>query len=415
MTEYFQRLMTEATQLTHAGQLQEATLAIQRALRGDGPEVFGTKDQAAAPVASRPAPASRSGRAGAFLERLKRLVGRKFKPEGSNHAFLSPELDVEPDIHYGEPSPAVPGLDGEQWIDGSFTHQGRTLAYKLYVPPPVAGATLSPARPLVLMLHGCTQGAADFAAGTQMNTLAREHGVLVLYPEQTQHANAQKCWNWFKPQHQQRGRGEPAVLAALTQSITAKFNVDAARVYVAGLSAGGAMADIVGRCYPDIFAAVGVHSGLPSGAASDVTSALAVMRSGGATSQRVDAEVPPVIVFHGDADYTVHASNGDAIVKAACSGAGGSSTRDVNAPRIVQGRSEKGQRYTRTIHEAEPGRTSAEYWQLHGAGHAWSGGSAMGSYTNPAGADASAEMLRFFLAHPNARVKDLDYSARCAA
>lgn len=412
MTDLFQRLMTEATQLTHAGQLQAATLAIQRALRGDAPEVFGTKDTATAPVASPAAPTPKSGRAGAFLERLKGFMGRKFKPGGSNPAFLSPEVGVEADIHYVGPSPAVPGLDGEQWIDGSFTHQGRTLAYKLYVPPPVAGATPTPARPLVLMLHGCTQGAADFAAGTQMNTLARELGVLVLYPEQTQHANAQKCWNWFKPQHQHRGRGEPAVLAALTQSVTAKFNVDAARVYVAGLSAGGAMADIVGRCYPDIFAAVGVHSGLPSGAASDVMSALSVMRSGGAASQRVDAEVPPVIVFHGDADHTVHASNGDAIVEAARRGAGGSSARDVPAPCIVQGRSAKGQRYTRTVHEAEPGRSSAEYWQLHGAGHAWSGGSATGSYTNPAGADASAEMLRFFLAHPNARVADLDCARR---
>lgn len=413
MTDLFQRLMTEATQLTRAGQLQAATLAIQRALRGDAPEVFGTKDPAAVPDAPRAAHTSRSGQPGAFLDRLKRFVARKFKPAGSSAAFPAPEAGLGSDIHYVGPSPAAPGLDGEQWIDGSFTHQGRTLAYKLYVPPPVAGATPTPARPLVLMLHGCTQGAGDFAAGTQMNTLAREHGVLVLYPEQTQHANAQKCWNWFKPQHQQRGRGEPAVLAALTQSVTAKFNVDAARVYVAGLSAGGAMADIVGRCYPDIFAAVGVHSGLPSGAASDVMSALSVMRSGGATSQRADADVPPVIVFHGDADYTVHASNGDAIVEAARSSAG-SSARDVPAPRIVQGRSAKGQRYTRTVHEAEYGRTSAEYWQLHGAGHAWSGGSATGSYTNPAGADASAEMLRFFLAHPNARVKDLDCSARGA-
>ncbi|WP_309974480.1 PHB depolymerase family esterase [Variovorax guangxiensis] len=155
-----------------------------------------------------------------------------------------------------------------------------------------------------------------------MNTLTREHGMLVLYPEQTQHANAQKCWNWFKPQHQHRGRGEPAVLAALTQSVTAKLNVDAARGRTV---AEGAMADIVRLCHPDIFAAVGVHSGLPSGDASDVMSALSVMRSGGATSHRGDADVPPVIVFHSDADHTVHTSNGDAIVEFARRGAGGPS------------------------------------------------------------------------------------------
>ncbi len=263
---------------------------------------------------------------------------------------------------------------------------------------------------MVVMLHGCTQGADDFAAGTQMNTLARGLDMVVLYPEQTQHDNAQKCWNWFKPQHQRRGRGEPSVIAALAQSIGTEHRVDPARIYVAGLSAGGAMADIVGHCYPDVFAAVGVHSGLPQGCAADVMSALSVMRSGSPSAAAVQrrASALPTIVFHGDADSTVHVSNGEAIARAVSSagadvvnGAGGESGKVTK--RATEGTSHRGERHTRTVYTDGDGRTQTEYWQLHGAGHAWSGGSASGSYTNPNGVDASAEMLRFFMAHPRSR------------
>ncbi|MGJ7521468.1 extracellular catalytic domain type 1 short-chain-length polyhydroxyalkanoate depolymerase [Variovorax sp. LT1P1] len=285
----------------------------------------------------------------------------------------------------------------ERWLDGSSAHRGRTLAYKLYVPPANSDGD-SAKRPLVVMLHGCTQGAADFAAGTQMNLLAREAGALVLYPEQTQRANAQKCWNWFKPQHQQRGKGEPEALAMLIRSIVDEHDVDDARVYVAGLSAGGAMADILGRSYPDLIAAVGVHSGLPSGAASDLPSALAAMRQGAGASDDASACVPPTIVFHGDADATVHVRNATAIVDAART-----SHRDPTGAlpegQASEGRAPAGRRYTRTVYTDRDGRARTEYWRLHGAGHAWSGGSAQGSYTDPTGVDASAEMLRFFLAH----------------
>jgi poly(hydroxyalkanoate) depolymerase family esterase len=330
----FQRLMREATRLMRSGNLQQATDAIQRALRG--------------------------------------------------------ETDTTP------PHTHTPAADpaSEQWIDGRFTHAGRTLAYKLYLPPVASTAPNATAQhPLVLMLHGCTQDPDDFAAGTQMNTLARELGVAVLYPAQTQPANPQKCWNWFKPQHQQRGRGEPAVLAALTASVMAQHDIDPARVYVAGLSAGGAMADILGRCYPDVFAAVGVHSGLPAGAAHNVMSALSAMRDGPAAPVAHVAGMPPLIVFHGDADATVNVRNGDAVVAAALG-------HGHEAPQITEGISSKGQRFTRNVHAATSERAAVEHWQLHGAGHAWSGGSPHGSFTDPRGADASAEMLRFFLAHP---------------
>ncbi len=367
MNHPFHDMLGEATRLTQGGHLMAATELIQRALRGDGATAPG-------PAASQPA--QRPG-AGLVIDAEARVIDEPAQPAGH------PQADAA--------TPAAGQSAGaEQWLRASHSHQGRQLAYRLYVPP--AQAAHAGPRPLVLMLHGCTQDADDFAAGTRMNALAREAGVLVLYPEQIQRANAQKCWNWFKTQHQQRGRGEPALLASLTRQVMAQHGVDASRVYVAGLSAGGAMADILGRTYPELFAAVGVHSGLAAGAASDLPSALAAMRSGAPAGQASGPALRPVIVFHGDADSTVHPSNGAAVA----SGAHGS-----NSPaQATAGRTPGGQRFTRTVYGAAGSAAAGEYWQLHGAGHAWSGGSAAGSYTAPGGVDASAEMLRFFLAHP---------------
>ncbi|RZI73066.1 MAG: PHB depolymerase family esterase [Variovorax sp.] len=364
MNPMFQNLMTEAARLTRGGDLQGATAAIRQALQGGAATMPSAAPSSAADV----------------IEAEVRVID-----EGSaNQAFSYVEPTESPDA--GEPV-------AEQWLGGSFAHGGRTLAYKLYLPPRAAGA--AEPMPLVLMLHGCTQDPDDFAAGTRMNTLARAAGVAVLYPAQNRPANAQGCWNWFKPQHQRRGRGEPALLEALTRSVMASHAIDPARVHVAGLSAGGAMADILGRAYPDLFAAVGVHSGLPTGAANDVMSAMAAMRSGPGMAAAASATMPPLIVFHGDADNTVNVRNGDAVVASALAG------RAVAAPS-QRGRSTRGRSFTRTDHPAADGRQAIEYWVLHGAGHAWSGGSAQGSHTDPAGVDASAEMLRFFLAHPKA-------------
>lgn len=293
--------------------------------------------------------------------------------------------------------PQAPTGDA-QWLDGTFTDRGRTLTYKLHVPPQqVRGGP----RPLVVMLHGCTQDAQDFAAGTQMNVQAAALGAIVLYPEQSSRDNPKKCWNWFTPQNQQRDRGEPAVLAALTLSIAESHAVDRARIYVAGLSAGGAMADILGATYPDMFAAIGVHSGLPRGCATDVMSALTAMRIGCAAHGAAPAAgaVPPTIVFHGDADSTVHVSNGIAVVDAALQ-ARATPGGEIQAS---EGESAQGQRYSQTLYQDSAGRTTVEYWQLHGAGHAWSGGDARGSHTDPRGVNASQEMLRFFLEHPRQR------------
>lgn len=360
MNPLFAGLMKDAAQFTRTGRLAEATEAIQRALRGTtGPE----------PEPPQPASAS----------------------PGSTADVIDVEarvIDVEREAPSSQPQRPARSPDGtDTWTKGSFTHQGRSIDYMLFVPASSAAQPATP-RPLVVMLHGCTQGASDFAAGTRMNEHARASGAIVLYPEQAQHAHGQKCWNWFKTQHQQRGRGEPALLAALTQHIAEQQQADRARVYVAGLSAGGAMADILGHLYPDFYAAVGVHSGLPHGAAHDMMSALNVMRTGAPEGRQPGASVaPPTIVFHGDADTTVNAGNGLAIVAGAAAG------------EVVQGQSPQGRKFTRTLYAATPARGDAEHWRIHAAGHAWSGGSAQGSYTLPDGVDASREMLRFFLAH----------------
>jgi len=263
--------------------------------------------------------------------------------------------------------------------------------YKLHVPPGTDQRTM----PLVVMLHGCAQNPDDFAAGTAMNEIAGALGFVVLYPAQLEHANAQGCWNWFKHNHQARDRGEPALLAGMTREVMARHAIDPDRVYVAGLSAGGAMAAILGDAYPDIYAAVGVHSGLATGVAQDLPSALNAMKSGGGAGTRGTrgtASGVATIVFHGDADTTVNPVNSNQIIMAS---AGMSSSVDVEP---VQRDGELPS--TRRVYRAQDGRVVAEHWVVHGAEHAWSGGNANGSYTDPRGPDASAEMVRFFMANP---------------
>lgn len=327
------------------------------------------------------------------------------------------EQPICPSTHRA-PSAAETGLG--EFTTGIHTQGPHSRQYKLYQPPGNAGRQ----RPLVVMLHGCTQDPDDFAAGTAMNQHAAEQGLFVLYPAQAQDANPHRCWNWFQPGHQQRDSGEPALIAGMTRAVLAQHGIDASRVFVAGLSAGGAMAAIVAGAYPDIFAALGVHSGLPSGAASDLVGALAVMKRGAAgtglrgnanhhAKPQQAAEPPhpslPTIVFHGDQDRTVHSRNGQQLIAAALGRADGSpattgSTFNAPPARIEQGVSSQGRRYTRSIHLDDQGRAIAEHWLLHGAGHAWSGGNSRGSYTDAKGPDATLEMLRFFLDHPKARL-----------
>jgi poly(hydroxyalkanoate) depolymerase family esterase len=281
--------------------------------------------------------------------------------------------------------------EGASFLQRTYENTAGMREYKLYVPANRADRPL----PLIVMLHGCTQSPDDFAAGTRMNLLAEERGFLVAYPAQSSSANAQKCWNWFSPGDQRRDDGEPSLIAGITRQVMREHPVDARHVYIAGLSAGGAATAIMGAAYPELYAAIGVHSGLPSAAARDLPSAFAAMREGAAGSGRRTALVP-TIVFHGDQDTTVHPRNGDAVAAQATTSATGLQAA------VQRGGVHGGHAYSRTVHVAPSGLVLCEQWTIHGAGHAWAGGSPRGTYTDPRGPDASREMLRFFFEHTRA-------------
>jgi poly(hydroxyalkanoate) depolymerase family esterase len=297
------------------------------------------------------------------------------------------------------PQPPTRAVDAQpgQFITGSYANQAGARAYKLYIPTSYANQPL----PLVVMLHGCTQTPDDFANGTRMNAIAEERHCFVLYPEQAQAANHSRCWNWFKRGDQRRDRGEPAILAGMTREVMRRYGIDSNKVYVAGLSAGGAMAAVMGAAYPELYAAVGVHSGLACGSAHDLQSALAAMRGRPAsTTSRNIAATPltpavPTIVFHGDRDKTVHSRNGAQVVSQSVQRSGASSA---NAS-IERGQVPGGRAYTRTSYRDSTGRIILEHWLVHEGGHAWFGGSARGSYVDPKGPDAAREMTRFFYQH----------------
>jgi len=281
--------------------------------------------------------------------------------------------------------------EGGRFIAGSYSNHAGSRAYKLYIPSGYAGQAL----PLIVMLHGCTQSSEDFAAGTRMNAIAEEHTCLVAYPEQSAAANASRCWNWFRPGDQQRDQGEPSLIAGITRQVMRNYPVDSQRVYVAGLSAGGAAATIMGMTYPELYSAVGVHSGLAFGVASDLPSAFAAMHQGTGGMAMVEGRerIVPTIVFHGDRDTIVHPRNGDHVIAQ-------SKITSSMQTQVHRGRVPGGHAYTRTLYTDAGGRAVLERWDVHGAGHAWSGGSPAGTYTDPQGPDAAREMLRFFLEHP---------------
>ncbi|MEJ7745568.1 MAG: PHB depolymerase family esterase [Luteimonas sp.] len=306
---------------------------------------------------------------------------------------LSPdEVGAKPDdASAASPSQAKPAIPGE-FASRTFTNHAGTRAYKLYIPARYSSEPRTP-MPMVVMLHGCTQSPDDFAAGTRMNALADEHGFLVVYPAQAANANGSKCWNWFRTEDQQRDRGEPSIIAGITRGVAAEYRVDARRIFVAGLSAGAAMAIILGATYPELYAAVGAHSGLPYGAAHDMPSAFGAMKGAGVTRRPEVAQGVPTIVFHGDRDHTVDVKNAAAIIEQATVGYSAASGLHAS---VEKGGGADGRTYRRTVYSDAANRPVIEDWLLHGAGHAWSGGSNSGSFTDANGPDASAEMIRFF-------------------
>jgi poly(hydroxyalkanoate) depolymerase family esterase len=411
--------MAEATRLTRAGRLAEATAILQRMLRADSVDSAQGRAGDVMPT-GRKAPTRDLADAAAASEETRRSHSARFGSDGrpAGRAFAGASAAARPHLQR-KLSALLPGLDapvgarlrlpgllprpvsardiapeGGRFIASTYGSQAGTRDYKLYVPSGYHGQPVA----LVVMLHGCTQAPDDFAAGTRMNFAAEEHTCLVVYPAQPSAANAAKCWNWFRPSDQRRGQGEPSLIAGITRQVMRDYAVDPRRVYIAGLSAGAAAAAVMGMTYPDLYAAIGVHSGLACGAAADVPSAFAAMRQGdspaSSTSRDLSGSAVPTIVFHGDRDQIVHPRNADHVIAQR-----GAASLQKN---IHRGRIPGGHAYTRTIHSDDSGRAILEHWQIHGAGHAWSGGSAAGSYTDPQGPDAAREMLRFFLAHRNA-------------
>ncbi len=360
-----------ATRLVRGGKLMEATAAIQRALG----------------IGASPGSPNADSETDAIEGSSRRVVGDARPARAAARAL--------------DKAGVAPSPERGRFVSHNYTNEAGTRAYKLYIP---AGYDERP-MPLVVMLHGCRQNPDDFAAGTRMNALADEHGLIVVYPAQANHANVSGCWNWFQSDDQHRDQGEPSLIAGITREVIATHHVDADRVYVAGLSAGGAMAAIMGTTYPDLYAATGVHSGLAYAAAQDLPSAFAAMRGDpvqrpSRRGRHSSARFPRTIVFHGDSDTTVHPSNGHHVIAQGAAPDEKTATRGNAASGAwvkVERGEVRGRTYTRTAHLNGAGKTIMEHWVVHGAGHAWSGGSASGSFTDAKGPDASREMIRFFL------------------
>lgn len=415
--------MAEATRLTRMGQLLDATAVIQRMLNGAPKGSSPTTD----PAADQPVdvsfrvlePDTNTPHTSISLVALPGIDVRPYQAERTSAELIDTGVPSRK-IPYGrarskigaiwpnEPAEARLGAArseiwaGGQFIEGSYTNKAGTRAYKLYVPKGYRGQAL----PLVVMLHGCTQNPDDFAAGTRMNVIAEREQFLVVYPAQSTSSNQSKCWKWFNKTDQQREHGEPSIIAGITRKILSSYHCDARRVYVAGMSAGGAMAVIMGVSYPDLYTAIGVHSGLPYGVARDLPSALMAMKRGGGTptgtqvsslsTPGIRARAIPTIVFHGDRDKTVHPCNGDQVLAQLAGFAPGTNATNLHKTvKRIYDANRHG--YTHTIYQDTAGNILMERWLVHGAGHAWSGGSPHGSYTDPKGPDASQEMVRFFL------------------
>jgi poly(hydroxyalkanoate) depolymerase family esterase len=399
MNDDMNATMADALRLTREGRLAEATALLQQGLGGGGQPSQAppatNPDLSASVVAPTTADADNSGLlrgrreahpsgrplASGLLEKLQTRLPAGLSGLPGSSPLAGPGL-VRPGGSAA--AAAAASAPGGEIRHLTHTDAAGSRAYDLYIPTGYAGEPV----PLIVMLHGGSQDAMDFAAGTRMNDLAEQHTFIVAYPEQSTAANNGRYWNWFRPQDQQRDRGEPAILAGITRQVMRDYAVDRARVYIVGFSAGGAMAAVMAATYPDLYAAAGIHSGLAPRSARDVPSAFEAMRSGGTAGATIEM---PLIVFQGDRDHIVASVNADRLI----------ASRVAASPSFDGGET-LGRRHSCKIYRDGEGRVIAEQWIVHGGSHAWSGGSPMGSYTDGRGPDASAEMLRFFLEHRQA-------------
>lgn len=407
----FGQTLLKATRLTGKGQLMDATRLIQRALAGLNP--LAANQPSPNPPVAEPA----SGPQSPFSSRravndpniidveVQDITARRNTPQepGDQPAAkgASPEIELpqtarETAFSYVRRPSA--------FSQGVTQFKNEQYPYRLYLPagPETAATPATPAAtglPLVVLLHGCKQDALDFATGTGMNALADEQQFAVLYPQQISKANAGSCWNWFETEHQGRS-GEPGMIAALVKKILAAsddgLQIDPNRIYIAGLSAGGAMATITAGLYPELFAAVGVHSGLPAGSANSMIGAFSAMRRGNSAGQPSSSAVP-TIIFHGAQDQTVHPDNGGHISASAVAALRKAGVALEKTESTVTSKGDKPA--VRTAYQDISGKPHVEHWRVSEGGHAWFGGAAAGSYTDPKAPSASKAMLAFFLQH----------------
>jgi poly(hydroxyalkanoate) depolymerase family esterase len=385
MENFFAGAIDEALRLTREQNLAEATRVLLRSLSGNRSKTPTDGEQAALAAPRLDLTGDAAPRAEAAAARLRMPLGETLTRLRSGEL---PSFALSPDAlaKLGK-RPTVRVPEGASFLSRSFACEAGVRPYKVYVPSALRGARA----PLIVMLHGCTQNADDFAVGAGMNRLAEEHGLVVAYPEQPLTANHLGCWNWFNEGDQRRDSGEPSIIAGVTRFLIAEMNLDPARVFVAGLSAGGAMADVMSATYPDLYAAAGVHSGLPYGVATDQASAFLAMSGKSSRRPRRAARRARTIIFHGASDAKVHPTNADRIMSEARAGMSGTHHE------TTQRGTSNGRHYRRTVVADERGVSQLEYWAIDGLGHAWSGGSPEASHTEPRGPDASLEMLRFFL------------------
>ena len=289
-------------------------------------------------------------------------------------------------------APAVRRAPG-RWVRGRPAPPGGR-SYDVYLP---AGYRRRTRAPVLLLLHGCTQTPAEFADATRFTSVADRNGLLLVLPHQEGRHHPQRCWRWYEARHQHRGSGEPALLAGIVAQVLAepeRWRADPRRVHVAGLSAGGAMALILAATYPDVFAGVGVHSAPPYRSATRGTQALAAMAARTATpGPDGAAPMPPLIVVQGTADRVVHPPNGGRVADQWLAFRGPADPGRVTRSRTDTGHT--GRDWTRVRWYTARGRRVLEYWEVDGLGHAWSGGRAGGSFSDPAGPRVATAMWAF--------------------
>jgi poly(hydroxyalkanoate) depolymerase family esterase len=406
MNEALAAVMRRAIQSVRVQNVAEATRLIQGALAGQSSdEQSPMRDEASlakldgeraelSPELAEPAGGDGASQA-AFKSRInyrsRRPLGellQAIRKGRQEFQFPSPLPNIRP--------PRAPEFpQGARFLSRSYLCAAGTRNYKLYIP----ASTKDRPQGLIVMLHGCKQNPDDFALGTNMNAVAESHGLLVVYPAQSSTANAASCWNWFNPADQARDQGEPSIIAGITRELAGEFAIASGRIFVAGLSAGGAMAAVMGETYPDLYAAIGVHSGLACGSANDVVSAFAAMR--GESIAPTEFRRPPksvvrTIIFHGSADRTVAPSNAARIAARATENCPSAQSYEIDG-------SANGRSFSRSCVLGANGISTIERWLIEGAGHAWSGGRSDGSFTDASGPDASSEMVRFFLGDASSR------------